>query len=227
MKTMRDKQLFNQKTKRPKNFFYNHILTKKPRLIVGFFFHIKDNYKSIKKRRKNMGWTSIYEKDKRAAEAHMLSEFEWRNEKGDYHILKKAKVGTTYYLAIENKISKDTFCAVVLTSYEDNSFYWKSISENSGPYECNCPESILKVLSETDDELAIKWRNSCRKASANKKLLQQAPDYSIIAWDGESKAIIMPPSHQFKTRWFLDIGGKFYIKKKNIPIEKDIKIIQK
>ena len=36
------------------------------------------------------------------------------------------------------------------------------MSEDMGPYYFDCPEGILNLLTETDNEHALKWRESCR-----------------------------------------------------------------
>jgi hypothetical protein len=37
------------------------------------------------------------------------------------------------------------------------------MDESMGPFECNCPKSILELLSPTDNEYALNWRENCYK----------------------------------------------------------------
>ena len=43
------------------------------------------------------------------------------------------------------------------------------VSENDGPYAFHCPKRILKVLSPTDNEEALRWRGICIKRANRPK----------------------------------------------------------
>ena len=52
-----------------------------------------------------------------------------------------------------------------------------------GPYESNCPKSILDLLSPTDNECANAWRQRCRENLEKKKdkdSLNNLPVGSVI-----------------------------------------------
>jgi len=42
-----------------------------------------------------------------------------------------------------------------------NAFLVSAIAEDEGPYASFCPQRILDVLSPTDNELALDWRERC------------------------------------------------------------------
>ena len=111
--------------------------------------------------------------------------------RGHFDVLKSSMVGSTYYAAIkplkksngkdENgnyvyvempKEEQKTFAVVFLTSTNMKDYYnfsYKDMSEDMGPYECDCPKSILDLLSPTDNEYANAWRKACYERHADKK----------------------------------------------------------
>lgn len=140
-----------------------------------------------------MGWTSYsakyYKKGKVDRIAEVKSLFE-NDEK--YTILKASAVGSTVYLAIEKVTDNEkiVFGAVYLTSTnmkEYNNFSYKGMDETCGPNQIDCPESILKMLTPTENEYANEWRNDCweniRKKQEKRKnpnSLKNLPIGSII-----------------------------------------------
>jgi hypothetical protein len=66
------------------------------------------------------------------------------------------------------------FGLVVKTEYRSKgdaywgniNFYYKEMGEEMGPYYYDCPEKILRLLSDTDNPSALKWRATCRAQAA-------------------------------------------------------------
>jgi len=53
---------------------------------------------------------------------------------------------------------------VCLLDYKPNNylnFGYKDMEESEGPCYYNCPERILKLLTPTTNEFALKWREKC------------------------------------------------------------------
>ncbi|NSW83918.1 MAG: hypothetical protein HPY90_11735 [Syntrophothermus sp.] len=79
------------------------------------------------------------------------------------------------YLAVEYGDAdgaKGVFGLVCLLDYRPNDYYnfgYKDMAEEMGPYFYNCPERILELLTPTDDEWALKWRETCWKVIREKK----------------------------------------------------------
>jgi len=52
------------------------------------------------------------------------------------------------------------------------------MTETMGPYQYDCPERILKLLTPTDNEYALKWRERCweniRKRKSRPRLTEGA-----------------------------------------------------
>ena len=45
----------------------------------------------------------------------------------------------------------------------------KEVTEDMGPVDSECPNNILDMLSETDNEYALEWRARCREFNAKPK----------------------------------------------------------
>ena len=58
----------------------------------------------------------------------------------------------------------DVFGLVVLGSKSKSGEVWiKYVDETMGPAESRCPKSILDLLSPTENQYALDWRERCRK----------------------------------------------------------------
>lgn len=129
-----------------------------------------------------MGWTSYnanyYKNGKVDRVAEIKSHFE-QNE--NYNVLKASSVGSTIYLAVERIVNEEkvVFAAVYLTSINMKDYYnfsYKDMDETVGPCQRECPESILKLLTPTDNELANEWRNDCWENVRKKKEKKKDPN---------------------------------------------------
>ena len=88
-----------------------------------------------------------------------------------YRVLNSAFVRLREYYAAVEQVHKETgerrvWAAVIKVTmgrskYDDCNFCWKDMDESMGPYYTNCPERILKLLTPTEHEYAIKWRAQC------------------------------------------------------------------
>lgn len=142
-----------------------------------------------------MGWTSYratnYKNGKIDRKAECDAYFLEGLNRGHFDVLKSSMVGSTYYAAVKplkksngkdengNYIYVDmpeneqfVFAVVFLTSTNQKDYYnfsYKDMCESMGPYECDCPKSILDLLSPTDNENANEWRKVCYENYANKK----------------------------------------------------------
>lgn len=127
-----------------------------------------------------MGWTSynanFYKKGKvdRKAEIDNL----WNNDSSKkFKVLKSSMVGSTYYGAIQ--VEDRVFATIFLTSVDMSSYYnfsYKDMEETCGPFYYDCPISILKLLTNTDNELANEWRQKCWDNHEAKKAERKNPN---------------------------------------------------
>lgn len=169
--------------------------------------------------------------------------------RGHYDILKSTMKGNVYYAAVKDlkRVLKDedghymkdsegnilfediedghVWGCVFLVSVDNKDYFnfsYKDMDETCGPGYYDCPESILKLLSPTNNEWANEWRKKCREHNDRKKThnLNDLPILSKIKWTSytgeELYAVKRAPAYQFKTSWWSFCKGG-YIKKKNIP----------
>lgn len=142
-----------------------------------------------------MGWTgyraTYFNKSGIDRKAECDAYFTKGSNAGYFKILKSTLRNNVYYAAVKNMVRNvktenggyeyipiedgTVWAAVFLTGVRKNEFFYKDMDETCGPYNYDCPESILKLLSETDNEYALKWRELCRKENGYKKLLRKLP----------------------------------------------------
>lgn len=83
--------------------------------------------------------------------------------------------------------------------------------------QCDCPKSIINLLSETDDEWALEWRRRCLEQAAKPKL-SSLPVGTVIEWticDETYRAVKSAPAYQFKRPFWLKTDGTAYIHSKS------------
>lgn len=198
-----------------------------------------------------MGWTSYhatyYKKGTVDRKTECDAYFIEGLNAGYYRVLKSALVGSVYYAAIEtlkrygeerdengNRIIEDipenerkVWAAVFLTSVDSRAyvnFAYKDMDETVGPCEDKCPAAILNLLSPTDHEWAIAWRERCRKnieARKNPNALSNLPVGATIRftnWKGETVELRKhPAAYQFKRPFWYNSANNTYTPAKRIP----------
>lgn len=106
-----------------------------------------------------MGWTSycVYGKIDRLTECrkHFGQYPEWAT------ILKDALVGDVYYAAMKSAKENEVWALIVLTDVANGEFAYKDMDETTLPFFYDCPNSILKLLTKTENERANEWRRRC------------------------------------------------------------------
>ena len=130
-----------------------------------------------------MGWTGTYRywanpKGAERIKAAIEQEGYYGESDGrKWDVIDSALVGSTVYLAVHFTNANDgtdmVYGAVILTGYRNGEFFTKGMSEDMGPYECDCPKRILDKLSPTEHEFALAWRKRCedkRKMKADDPL---------------------------------------------------------
>ena len=143
-----------------------------------------------------MGWDGSYY-DGSVKDWIKNGEFERRHERYSgnetgYKILAKSVKGNTIYSAVKHP-KGDVFGMVTLLRKDRDGFIMvKDMDETMGPCGVECPEKILNLLSPTDYEYALAWRERNRKnkdiVKANKVKraeLDQLPIGSRIMFNGQ------------------------------------------
>ena len=176
-----------------------------------------------------MGWTSwhaTYYKNGKIDKKREIDE-RWTQTEHDgyprFTVLKSVIVGNTYYAAIEKekKGVKEVFAAISYLSIDNNDYFniaSKDFDETVYP-EARCPESILKLLTETEYENANLWRKECHEYNERRKThdLKKIPYGTIIKTKirgTDYRLMKMKPSYQFRTDWYQVLGTGKYLPKK-------------
>lgn len=129
-----------------------------------------------------MGWTSFDkcycitnkrgQVDKKATMTHEIESY------GDSKVVKAAMGNGNYYAVVHNLKHDYYYLLICLTSVKNGEFWYKDMGDTMGPYECECPKSILDLADElcpcTEEYdrsgYAKVWRAKCRVNLAKKKL---------------------------------------------------------
>ena len=155
--------------------------------------------------------------------AEVDSMYTYENDTCKVSVLKSRMVGSVYYGAIKVEENGETTVhgSVVLTSSDkpDFDFGYKAMSETCGPYYFDCPKSILELLSPTDNQNALEWRQACRENLAMPKL-SNLPVGSIIEYDLNGmnfRLTKMAPNRQFKRSWWYRAETNTYVPSRRIP----------
>src|SRR5260221_4716939 len=109
-----------------------------------------------------MGWTSVYKPEGQSMRDFFTQEFRSPNRE----IVDIASLLGATYIAMKYA-DGHIGAVVVLTRHspkEDYNFSFKTMDESMGPYETNCPDKILRLLSPTTDKYALAWRERCYEA---------------------------------------------------------------
>ena len=133
-----------------------------------------------------MGW--LYMKSlKGHSGPHQYLDAQFTHERPDLisKVLRSALVGMrVYYAAVEQvRIAagqREVWAVICLVRYnprdpEGYIFGYKDMEESMGPYECDCPEPILDLLTPTDREYAVQWRARCRENTAARRARAAKP----------------------------------------------------
>lgn len=202
-----------------------------------------------------MGWTSYhathYKKGTVDRKAECDAYFMEGLNAGYYRIVKSALIGSVYYAAVENlkrygekqpdgsrpiedvpEAERHTWAAVFLTSVDSRDYYnfaYKDMSEDMGPGECDCPASILSLLSPTDHEWAIEWRERCRKHIEEKKspnALKNLPIGAVIRFSQRNGNVVElvkhPAAYQFKRPFWYNSNDNTYMPATRIPANYEV-----
>lgn len=132
-----------------------------------------------------MGWTSYrathYKNGKIDKKAECDAYWMEGLNAGHFEVVKSSMVGNVYYGAIKPllKDEAEIFAVVFLTSVNSRDYYnfsYKDMDETMLPYCFDCPIGILNLLSKTDNEYALEWRNKCYEKHNEKKKEKKNPN---------------------------------------------------
>lgn len=177
-----------------------------------------------------MGWTSIHaENYYKSGAINRKKECDTLLSENKLNRLKSAMVGGTYYAAVEDKTGR-VFAVVILTHCSGKEYFnfcYKLMDESYGPVESDCPDSILNLLSNTEEEYSLNWRTRCRKRNKDRKGLKSLSIGSQICIHTDGKSIlrksILPG---FSTPMWLGTNGNRLVRyKENLIIDYGFSIL--
>lgn len=132
-----------------------------------------------------MGWTGThyYGPLKTARDKRIAMDTEMTN--GEWKILKSSVVNNVYYAAMKNP-DNYVFGLVCLISVDNKDYFnlnYKDMDETMIPAYYDCPKSILKLLSPTDRETSLIWRQKCLEQAEKKKAKPKVKTGDIIEFE--------------------------------------------
>jgi hypothetical protein len=168
-----------------------------------------------------MGWLYMKSLKGHAGPRQYLdAQFTFERPDKKLTVLRSALVGSrVYYGAVEQihiaTSEREVWAVICLVQYNPRAadgyiFGYKDMDESMGPYECDCPESILDLLTPTDRQYARQWRARCRENAAVRRARAKKPsprvgqvivfDEPLAFSDGKSfdrlEVIANPRSHR-------------------------------
>jgi len=120
-----------------------------------------------------MGWMCTHKPKGQSVSDYFINDsgaFRWSDDSPNtYKVLDSAFVNLSEFYAAVEAIDKKTgvrrvWAAIVLVSFEKgtwNNFCYKDMDESCGPCAKNCPKRILDLLTPTEYEYALNWREAC------------------------------------------------------------------
>lgn len=170
-----------------------------------------------------MGWTTInatYYKNNGTIDRLKEIKYMWEGgNHGKTHVLKMSIFGTVVYGAIQVVATGEVFGLVALTSIDGKEFSYKDMDDTCGPNYWDCPLSILKLLTPTNNENANEWRKRCylqAKVKKQKAKLSAMPVGTVIEFINEYDMIAADGSYGRKK------GDTVRLVKKQLSFLKDV-----
>lgn len=121
-----------------------------------------------------MGWLFMSSLGRFSSpKAYLEDQFTYTGETKTSTVVASAMVGMRTWYAACRQVDKETglaetFAIVCLIQHNPRAtdgmvFGYKDMTEHMGPCEARCPASILDLLSPTQNDSALGWRERCRE----------------------------------------------------------------
>lgn len=123
-----------------------------------------------------MGWSWTHKPEGVTTTEFLKKELEYDNDKGSLKFVKTCCKLRVFYAQVEHvnkangKVSR--WAAVILVGHAPKSYHnfgWKTQDETCGPYDYECPLSILEGLDPPENEYAKNWREAVLAYNAKRK----------------------------------------------------------
>lgn len=171
-----------------------------------------------------MGWDGDRVKYWKNGKPDIIAESEarwyWGDGKDKFEVLKAVAKGSVIYSAIKVKETGEVFGVVSLTRKDGDYLMFKDMSEDVGPFYYDCPKSVLNLLTPTQNEEALKWREKCVEYAKDKKTnpvyIKNSKVGDLLIYQHSKILEHKPDNWQFHTDWWQVVGTNTYVKKSNV-----------
>ena len=138
-----------------------------------------------------MGWLFEYHDRGRK---NFLADITSKSHFGeDYTPIKSRVIGNNVWQAVRHDPTGVIFIHLdLIAKQRDGGWGYKGMSEDAGPYQCNCPLSLLELCTSPSSEYAKVWREDVRKYHARKKATPK-PASGMVVRVGENKYQLLEP----------------------------------
>lgn len=145
-----------------------------------------------------MGWDYSHEDIRRPRVDLAIAQISYDEPGKQCEVVYAAKEGSTVYAAArvtnkENGIS-NVIGIVVLTRIASEDYFnfgTKVIGESMGPCESRAPKKLIDMLSPTDDESALAWRERCLAYHRQYRELSALGYGSVIALNSTAETLVV------------------------------------
>jgi len=189
-----------------------------------------------------MGWTYTIKARGETIRDFFARELGFQTERRTVKLLDCAVVNLREaYLAFEDidhtTGKREVFAVVCLIHYYPKSYHnfgYKDMEESVGPYNYKCPERILKLLTPTTNEFALKWRKKCWERIERIKSMPKFSNGDILEFeepikfaDGTSRSRLEVVNKRRLRFQDPDGGYGYYRLSKNILVSNPFRVIKK
>jgi len=122
-----------------------------------------------------MGWTSSYNWEKPSdVRDEILAGYARQSDRFEVLDHKMTGYGRRWWMLLRCKKDGGAYDDIIVLylinpSYQGSGCAYKDVEESMGPYEVDCPLSLLDRASDTTYEYAVKWREGVRAYHAAHK----------------------------------------------------------
>ena len=172
-----------------------------------------------------MGWLFSYDRSFGRKELIAERQSSYKDEP-KYTLLKSIPAGNQLWSLLKHKETNRTVIVLDLMQGggKDEGWGYKTMSEDSGPYQYNCPMSILKAADPPTSEYSAEWREKVLQHHAAKKARQSFTGGSTIEYQSERYILQTPASA--RRGWFVTCertGTHYRLTAKQIANSKEVK----
>lgn len=126
-----------------------------------------------------MGWSfETYDRGREAFLADITSKSHFGEA---YTPIKSRVIGNNVWQAVRHEPTGNIFiCLDLIAKDRKGGWGYKGMSEDMGPYQVNCPQSLLALCTEPLSESAKVWRAKVREYHAKKKAVPKPAPGMVV-----------------------------------------------